>query len=218
MSELINKITDYIVQYKFLCIAFVILCIITAFMCVKAGKAVKKNNAERDELIKKLDRMKMIREKYSRISADEIRNDDGENLFEGIVSNIQSKLEKEEDMNSAFDSLDEKKKMIYAANYFFEDGKEKASNFFKNYDKPLSPYAVKAVREIFSDDFADAVKKVYDAYDNDNEEASLIAELVEKDDEAVAVFFENTDFIACATEYIKNHADEFSSETEVTEK
>ena len=76
-------------QNKTLWLLVLVLIVATIVMMAKASKAVKKSNAEKEELIKKLDHLKMLREKYEILTEESIKNDTSDMLLEGVASNIQ---------------------------------------------------------------------------------------------------------------------------------
>ncbi len=206
-----DKFIDYIIQYKYLCILLVVLCIVTAFVMIKAGQAVKRTNKNKEELIKKLEKMKAIRDKYSSVTAEEILNDESETLFEGLVYNIQTNLEKEDDMNTAYEKLNDCQKELYALNCFYEDGIEDADNFFKLYDKPLTPYALKGFSDAFPDNIYQSFKKIYDAFDEENESVSFVKSEIDDMKEIIKKYFDENDFIGEVMVFIKKNAESFGA-------
>jgi len=187
---------EYFKQYRILFIILFVLLIILIVVYSKMGKTMAKRKAEKEKLIKKLDHMKKIREDYSVLTEEKILSDDGENLIEGIADNIQVRLEKTDDMNSSFEKLSCEEKMIYAFHYFLEEAKEKPSSFFKEFTKPLTPIAISACEKFVRQNVFADIKKLYDSYDEDNENASVIPEKINSLDEKIL----DADFIRNAKE------------------
>lgn len=200
---------EYFMQYKILFIILLVLLVVLVVVYLKMGKTFAKRKAEKEELIKKLDHMKKIREDYAELTEEKILSDSGENLLEGVADNIQVRLEKEEDMNAAFENLAEAEKLVYAFSYFLEEAKTKPSEFFIQFTKPLTPYALSACEKFLEKKTFALVKDLYDSYDEKNEESSVIPEKIQSLDEKI---------LACdivpsgkekASAYIKENVSQF---------
>lgn len=196
-------------QNKTLWLLVLVLIVATIVMMAKASKAVKKSNAEKEELIKKLDHLKMLREKYEILTEESIKNDTSDMLLEGVASNIQLTIEKTEDMNEAFEELSDNKKMIYALNYFIDDAKESVRKFFKEYTKPLTPYAVMATDKFADEKSKELVRKMYEIFDDENEETSFFESEVEKIEEELKASLDFEKMLKTANEFIRENAKEF---------
>lgn len=202
-------IKQSIENYKTLWTLLPVLLALTVFMMVKAGKAVRKTNEEKEKLKKKLDRMKMLKEKYENITAKEIENDKSELLMEGVAANIQFKIEKAEDINEEFMLLNEEKKMIYALNYFLEESSQSPREFFRNYQRPLTPYAVKAAG-MFTDSVSkNKLKKLFDMYDEENEGVSFDETQADELDRELKKSININEITKQANEYIRSNAKKF---------
>ena len=73
---------------------------------------------------------KVIDECYER--CEKILSDETEYILEGVADNIQVRLEKEGDMNEAFEKLNEEEKLAYSLHYFIEESENAPSEFFRN--------------------------------------------------------------------------------------
>ena len=171
------------------------------------GKTMAKRKEEKAALIRKLDHKKLIRETYADLTEEKILSDDGENLIEGVADNIQVRLEKEDDMNEAFEKLTEEEKTIYAFHYFLEE--KKVSEFFKNFTKPLTPYALSACEKFLPENVLVSVKELYDCYDEDNETASVIPEKIAELDEKIGSLDFTADAKEKAVSFIKEKVSSF---------
>lgn len=205
MQMFVDYLKEYWVLFIILFAALVALVVVYA----KLGKSMAKRKAEKEAFIKKLDHMKEIRKNYSSLTEEKILADDGENLLEGVADNIQVRLEKEDDMNAAFDNLNDAEKSVYAFHFFLEEAKVKPSEFFRQFTKPLTPYVLSACEIFLEKEAFGYVKEMYDSYDEDNETASVIPEKIMSLDEKI---------IACdivrnaekkAAEYIKENVSQF---------
>jgi len=204
-----EAVKTLIMENKVLVGILVAMIILTIFATVKANKAVKATNERKKELIKKLDHLKMLRENYGELTEGSIMSDSGEFLLEGIASNIQLNLEKSEDMNAEFEKLCEEKKIVYTANYFVEDGIEKASNFFKEYSKPLTLHIEKAVKIFAGEKAAALIGKLCKMYDEENEEISYIESEIEEIDKELGELIKAENFKQEAARYIKSNCEKF---------
>ncbi len=198
---------EYFKEYKILFAILFVLLIILIVVYSKMGKTMAKRKAEKAALIKKLDHMKFIRESYSELTEEKIVSDNGENLIEGVADNIQVRLEKSEDMNEAFEKLSEEEKTIYAFHYFLDE--KTVSEFFKNFTKPLTPYALSACEKFLPENVLVSVKELYDCYDEDNETVSVIPERIAELDEKIQALDFVTDAKEKAVSFIKENASSF---------
>lgn len=176
---------EYFKQYWVLFVILFVALIALIAVYAKMGKTMAKRKAEKEALMKKLDHMKFIRENYSELTEEKILSDNGENLVEGVADNIQVRLEKEEDMNKGFENLTEEEKTVYAFHHFLEESKVKTSEFFRNFTKPLTPYALSACEKFLEKNVFKLVKELYDSYDEENETASVIPEKIAETDEKI---------------------------------
>ncbi|MPM63551.1 hypothetical protein SDC9_110431 [bioreactor metagenome] len=195
-------------QNKMLFLFFIVMCILTVLMIIKAGKAVRNTNLHKAENIKKLDRMKYLREKYNDITAEDILKDDSDDLFEGLVFNIQYDLQKSDNMNTSFEVFSENQKMLYALHYFLEECADSPSNFFRNYGPPLTPYVPLAVEKIFNNQiFSENINNLYNAYDEENEDVSVIKSDIEQYDNAIKNCLGDINVNHSVCEYLKKNAE-----------
>lgn len=202
---------EYFKEYRILFLILFVLLIILVVVYAKMGKTMQKRKAEKEALIRKLDHMKKIREDYSDLTEEKILSDDGENLLEGVADNIQVRLEKNEDMNEAFENLNEAEKIVYAFHFFLDEGKEKPSAFFRNFTKPLTPYALSGCEKFFSSDVYALIREMYDSYDEDNETASVIPEKIEELDGKIVSADAFSQAKTRAVEYIRENVTYFIS-------
>lgn len=201
---------DYVKEYRYLVLILVVAIILMIIVFRKAGASVAKTKAEKEKLIKKLDHMKMIRETYSDLTCEKILSDETEYLLEGVADNIQVRLEKEGDMNEAFEKLNEEEKLAYSLHYFIEESENAPSEFFRNYTKPLTPYALQMCEKITEKSTYSLIKKLYDCYDEENETESVIKEQTEELDEKIKASHDMKNLKARAAEFIKENAEKFA--------
>lgn len=204
-----NAFTQSFLQYKKLWIMLFAFMILTMIMIFRAYKAAQKRNREKEEIIKKLDHLKMLRENYSDLTIEKIKNDESDLLLEGVASSIQFSIEKTDDMNEAFENLNEEKKMIYALNYFLEDGRKNVRDFFKQYQRPLTPFVIVGCENFLDEDVVIKLKRLFDIYDEDNEEVSFVEEEVAKLSEELNEKIDFDLLLKNANEFIRENAEKF---------
>lgn len=205
MDAFISYLKEYWILVTLLVVAFIAM----LFMFRKASISAAKSKKAKEELIKKLDRMKFLKENYSKLTEEKIKNDTSADLFDGVVSNIQFKLENEKDMNEAFEKMNEESKMIYGFSYFLEEAENKPSEFFRQYTKPITPCVAEACKVFADKDLYELIKEEYDSFDEENETASVIEEKINKLDEEIKGKLDITQMKEKATSFIKENAEKF---------
>ncbi len=205
MDAVINYLKEYWVLVLLLVVAFIAM----LFMFRKASISATKAKERKEELIKKLDRLKFLKENYSELTEEKIKNDNSEDLFDGVVSNIQYKLEAQSDMNQAFEKLNEESKMIYGFSYFLEEAENKPSEFFRQYTKPITPYVAAACKAFADKELFALIKEEYDSFDEENETASVIEEKINKLDDEIKEKLDVVQMKKRAMEFIKENAEKF---------
>ncbi len=169
----------YIASKPYVGVILVVLLIAAVIMWIKAVSASQKNRAERESLIAKLEKEKALRNEFKVLDDAKFEMEDNEKLLYGVAANIQMFLEKQDDMNAAFEALPEEKKFIYALNYVFEDAKEDSlSKFFTANGQPLTGMAQKAVESIIGGEFGEVFTSAYRMTDDDCDDVSFDAEKI----------------------------------------
>lgn len=198
-----------ITEYWYFSLVFVAVSILTVFVCFKAYKASAKVRAERGKVIERLKYENRTRAEFADLTIERIETAEPKALFDGVALNIQAGLEKESDMNAAFEKLTASQQYIYALYYVLLDGSQKLSEFFKMNGKPLTPVAGEAVRLVLGCKAAELYNDEYAAFDGDNEDVSLIKAEIQQKDLAFAALLEQMDAYALAAGYIKKNFDQF---------
>jgi hypothetical protein len=204
-----NNMLAAITEYWFFSLAFVAASILTVFVCIKAHRASVKARGEKYKIIDRLKYENKTRADFANLTTSLIKTAEPKALFDGIALNIQAGIEEKSDMNAAFEKLTIQQQYIYALYYVLLDGSKKLSEFFKMNGKPLTPIAGEAVRLIFGRKVGDLYSEEYAAYDDDNEETSLIPAEVQAQDQAFAALMAQQDVYALVTGYIKQNAEHF---------
>ena len=100
-------------EYWYLWLLLIVLCVITVFVLSKASAAAKKHNNERDALLREYDRKKALKDEFSFLTREKAESSDPETLFEGVSAVLQAKTEKAEDPEKVFGKFTEAQKYIY---------------------------------------------------------------------------------------------------------
>lgn len=198
----------YISTHWYVGLILLVLLVAAVLMWIKAVSSSQKNRAEREAIIAKLEKEKALRNEFRNLNENSFNIDDKEKLLFGIGANIQMFLEKQEDMNKAFDEMPEVKKFIYALNYVFEDSQDgELSKFFKANGQPLTGEAVKAVKEIIGGKFSEVFTALYNMTDDDVEDVSYDETKIAEYDKSFAEIMnsEKAEIFSKITQYIKTN-------------
>lgn len=203
---------DYISQHPIAGIALVLLALLTFFMCIKALLASKKRNEERERIIADIEKEKALRKEFKYV--DEITFAEGKDnarLVMGMCAHIQQKIEKAEDMISAFGELSEVKKYVYAIGYIFEDSRNGLSEFFRSNGEPLLSTADRAVKEVIGGRFYEIFNGEFVMLDENDETTSVDNELLAKMDDEFRELLEKSgnEIYADAAKFIRQNKTEF---------
>lgn len=190
-------------------VIIVALIIITIFVCIKAGAASSKRYKANEAIMKKLKEENILRNEFAVLTDTLIENSEPARLFKGVALNLQKKISDAEDMNEEFDKLNLEQKEIYALSYVVEDGGEKLSNFFKSNGQPLTDTALSAFRNLFSGKAVEIFECEYNSFDENNEEASVIPEEIEKNNSDFASLISAETICETAGKFIKENAKNF---------
>lgn len=170
----------YFLERPYLIVILIALVILTLFVCVKTGQASARRGRANEAIIKKLKEENELRNEFSILTESKIKNADSARLFKGVALNLQKKISDASDMDAEFNALNEERKMIYALSFVVEDGNEKLSDFFRINGKPVTVYALSAVKKLFGGRVCEIFESEYNSLDPDNEEASVIPEEIAK--------------------------------------
>lgn len=149
-----------------------------------------------------------LREKYSVLTEEKLRECSDSELLHAVAMNIQVQLENAIDINSAFEKLPTEKRYIYTLEYFDEDAKELLSAFFKNNGKPLVPNIRGALGAIGASNLSEYVDILYPMYDPDSE-VSVDYELIAKTDARFKEVYNSGDLCRLAAIYIRKNKEIF---------
>lgn len=199
----------YFLERPYLIAILVALVILTLFVCIKAGQASARRGKANEAVIKKLREENELRNEFSLLTDAKIKNAESSRLFKGVALNLQKKISDASDMEAEFDALCEEGKMIYALSFVVEDGSEKLSEFFRINGKPVTVYALSAVKKLFDGRVCEIFESEYNSFDPDNEEASVIPEKIEKLDGEFASLIGADEICTAGGEFIAENGKKF---------
>lgn len=135
-------------QYWYLWVIFIALCLLTVFVLRKASAALGTHNADREAAVAELKRLKMLKEKYKEASEETVQNAEPMELLEGANAVMQSRIEKAEDAEACFATFNEAQQYLYTLLYYLEDSDPKPQFFLRNNGEPLLSLAAPALEAI----------------------------------------------------------------------
>ncbi len=192
--------------YFWLILLIAVIGLIFAWSKVLASSKERKERMKKEAAIWKRDYE--LREKYSVLTEEKLKETDDINLLHGVAMNIQVSLEKETDMTDAFNNLPVEKQYIYALEYFDEDAKQSLSLFFKNNGSPLINLIPEALFAVKYDNVADFVARLLPMYDEDSD-VSIDYAVIEKTDEEFKSAYDSSALCRNAAKYIKENKEIF---------
>jgi len=200
---------QFLIERPYWFVIFGVLILITLFVCVKAGQASSKRYKANEAIMKKLKEENILRNEFSVLTDTLIDSSESAKLFKGIALNLQRKISDAADMRAEFETFPQEKKEIYSLSFVAEDGAEKLSGFFRANGQPVTGNALSIFKKLFDGKAAQIFEKEYNAFDEDNEEASVIPEEIEKLDSEFSKLVSTDDIYAKAGNYIKENKDMF---------
>ena len=203
---------EYILQHPIAGIALALLAVLTVFVCIKAMLASRKRSEARERIIADIEKEKALRKEFRHVDETTFaEGKDSYRLITGMCAHVQQKIEKKEDMISAFYELSEAEKNVYALGYVFEDSKNGLSDFFRSNGEPLLSAAEKAVREIIGGRFAELFSAEFIMLDENDETTSVDNNALSgMDEEFKNILAEKGDGIySSVAEYIRTNKNAF---------
>ncbi|MBE6771485.1 MAG: hypothetical protein E7547_04995 [Ruminococcaceae bacterium] len=199
----------YMLENPYWIVIIIALIILTIFVCIKAGAASSKRYKANEAIMKKLKEENILRNEFAVLTDTLIHKSEPSKLFKGVALNLQKKISDAVNMNAEFDKLNDEQKSIYALSYVIEDGSENLSNFFKANGQPLTGSALTAFKNLFSGKAAEIFEYEYNAFDENNEDASVIPEEIKKNDTDFALLVSAETICETAGKFIKENAEKF---------
>ncbi len=192
--------------YYWLILVIAIILAIFAWIKAMGASRARRERLKKEAAIWKRDYE--LRQKFSVLTEDRIKETEEIELLHGVAMNIQVMLENQRDMTEAFNSMPDEKKFIYALEYFDEDAKTSLSTFFKNNGAPLVPVIPNALRAIGAEKYIPLIEAVYGMYDEDSD-VSIDYNIVEKTDVQFAELYDSAELCRLCAKYIVNNKNTF---------
>lgn len=175
------------------------------------SKALKASRIRRERLKKEAEIWKRdyeLREKFTVLTDDKIKETEEIYLLHGVAMNIQVMLEKEVDMISKFNSLPQEKQFIYALEYFDEDAKKSLSLFFKNNGTPLTPVIPDALKAVGCEKYIPIISPLMEMYDPDSD-VSIDNSTIAKADEEFSKAYNSDELCRLSARFIVKNKEIF---------
>jgi len=179
---MLETIRQSIREFPTLYIVTAAAALLCLFLWVMAMRSSRKRNRARDALIASLEHEKALRAQFREVTQQQLIDTPPERLIEGLCSNIQMALERQPDMEAAYGALAQPRRLVYALGYVLQDGREALSEFFRRNGQPLTRAALEAAWCLVGGEYAEIFRREYDAYDQSNEQVSLVKGDIARDD------------------------------------
>ena len=204
---------EYLSQHPLAAVALTVLVILTIFMWIKAVSASRRHGKERDAEIARIEKEKALRAEFRHLDGTAFATDkDDYRLIIGMCAHVQMSIEKEPDINAAFESLSEVRRNVYCLGYVFEDSSKKLSEFFRSNGEPMLSAARSAVDSIIGGKFADLFDSEFVMLDENDETTSVDNAMLEEWDGEYARLMEaeGEAILTLAADYIRRNKAEFT--------
>lgn len=116
-------------EYWYLWLLLIVLCVITVFVLSKASAAAKKHNNERDALLREYDRKKALKDEFSFLTREKAESSDPETLLEGVSAVLQAKRKRPKTLKRYSANLQRRKIHLHSI-LFLEDTESDSLSFF----------------------------------------------------------------------------------------
>lgn len=177
---MLHNIISAFAQYKGLTAVLVVAVILLIFVSIKASRAVRQHNTERDAILDRLKKEGALIRKYTSFTRETAMQSDGKELLHGVALCIQKALEKEADMTAAFTALPTEKQIVYALSFVLCEDADTLSAFFRLNGKPLTTAALEGARRTFDARHLELFEKGFRMFDPDDETTSSLPEDVKQ--------------------------------------
>ncbi|MDR3345255.1 MAG: hypothetical protein LBT21_06700 [Oscillospiraceae bacterium] len=194
---------DYYREHWYLLLLLLALAVCVVLVWRKALRKRAEVRRTRAAITARLDEQKAALDAYRAYNATRA-SATNKQIFMGFALDIQSRIQKEIDLNAAFAALPQASRELYALYFALEDEPGKLSKFFKLYGKPLTTEALAAMHSFADADSAELFAKMHAAYDPDDENSSLIPAQITEWDAAFANTLNREAVYSRAAECIKS--------------
>lgn len=199
--------TQWLKEYWYLAVIFVVVCIIAAVIFHFAGKSYKSYRTAYRNQEAEIKRLTALKNRFVPLTEEAIRESDISEALEGVALSYQLYLQKQEDMEKEFSLLSAEKRYIYILDVFVQD--KSINEFFRQNGNILKKDITSALELIGMKDFADRIEGIRKMFDDEDDVTSLNQREI---DELEKYAEENELYKAvklAAAEYIKNNSQLF---------
>ncbi len=171
---------QWLSQYGYLIIVFVVLLVAFVFIFMKAVSAYSNHNKTYKAQEAEIKRLTALKDKYRNATLAEIETYDESEILEGTALLYQIALQKSEDMEGDFNALTKEKQYVYVLDVFTQDGS--AGEFYSQNSEILTSIIGEALTAIGMADFANELSSFAKMYDKNDEEVSFSEKAIENFD------------------------------------
>lgn len=200
---------EWLSQYGYLIIVFVVLLIVTVAVFYFAARAYSNHNRTFKAQEKEMRRLLALKEKYMDFTEETLNENEDIELLEGVALSYQIRLQRQENPESAFEKLSEVKKNIYVLDVFCADGDVKV--FFSENGSLVKDRIICALEMIGMSEFSQKLLPVCQMYDNNNEEISYSEKAIEEMNVYILESNILTEIKLKGAEYIKSNCEELKN-------
>lgn len=200
---------EWLSQYGYLIIVFVVLLIATVVLFFFAVRAYSKHNRTFKAQEQEMRRLLALKEKYMNFTEDTLSENDDKELLEGVALSYQIRLQRQEEPEKAFSQMSDIKKNVYVLDVFCADGDVKT--FFSENGDIVKERIIPALKMIGMDGFAQRLNHIYMMYDNSNEEVSYSEKALEEMNVYISERDILTEIKLRGAEYIKSNCEELKN-------
>lgn len=200
---------QWLSQYGYLIAVFVVVLIAFVFVFMKAVEAYSKHNKTYKNQENELKRLTALKNKYKDASNEDLAAFDENEILEGTALVYQVALQKCDDMEKAFLSLNKKMQYVYTLDVFVQDAS--VGEFFSQNSDILTSIICDALNAIGMKDFSNDVFQVAKMYDNSNEDVSFSKVAIEDFDKKMQQGDFLTKIKLNGAKYIKENFDELKN-------
>lgn len=200
---------QWLSQYGYLIAVFVVVLIAFVFVFMKAVEAYSKHNKTYKNQENELKRLTALKNKYKDASKEDLASFDENEILEGTALVYQVALQKCDDMEKAFLSLNKKMQYVYTLDVFVQDAS--VGEFFSQNSDILTSIICDALNAIGMTDFSNDVFQIAKMYDNSNEDVSFSKTAIEDFDKKMLQGDFLTKIKFDGAKYIKENFDELKN-------
>lgn len=199
----------YFLERPYLILIFIALIALTLWVCLKAGQASARHRAQTEKTMKKLKEENELKNEFAILTPDLAASADPARLFKGVALNLYKRIANQTDMNSEFEKLSDEQKEVYSLYFIIDDGSECLSDFFEANGQPVTGCAKNLLSKINDGRAYEIFKKMYLAFDRDDETTSFIPEEIKALNEEFSLLNPYDEICVSAGNFIKEKYEKF---------